>query len=309
MRCLRARISAAVMVLTMLSAESGSAAPIPLCVRVDAAGKEVEGLRKLVQAELGHHRRTHQPVASGCEATLEVGLFVVDGVRHLTVRLGDQVPVRHTYGDRSELTRKLSEAVAIVLHHDPEYLRRDISRYSATQRALHSILRRGHNRFALELFQVVARSGEGAVTVPAGALAFHRGSEHWQVFSRVYFGGSLSGVVEGRRLGVFSGADVGLTYELSARADTSFYVSVGAGIQLLGFEGRLQVDDPDSLETVIKVGGTLSGRVGVRMFRASDFDLDIFGAGYVPMFTTRDPDSSLMDVFTPSVLVGVGVGF
>ena len=50
-------------------------------------------------------------------------------------------------------------------------------------------------------------------------------------------------------------------------------------------------------------------RVGARFFRASDFDLDVFVAGYLPLFSTNDPDSLLMDAYTPSAQLGLGVGF
>lgn len=297
--------------LAVLAAVTGSghAAPTPLCLEVDGGGGDDAGLRKLVTAELGRHLQSHRLVARGCRSTLQVQLYVVDGVRYLTVRIDRQVPVRDTYRDRAELGQKLSDAVALVLRHDPQHLERDPAEYSRLQRAVHSILRRGHNRYRLELFQVVARSGAGAVSVPGGALSFTRGADHWQVFGRLYFGGTPGEAVEGRLLKIFAGGDAGLTFELSARANTSLYFSAGAGVQLLDFEGRLDPGDPDSLETVIRVGATLSGRAGVRLFRANDFDLDLFAIGYLPLFKTADPDSTLMDSYTPSLLLGLGVGF
>jgi hypothetical protein len=284
---------------------SGHAAPTPLCLKVEGDA----GLRKLVTAELGHHLQSHRLVASGCRSTLEVQLYVVDGVRYLTVRIDQQIPVRHTYRDRADLGEKLADAISLALRHDPRHLERDPAEYSRLQRAVHSILRRGHNRYRLELFQLVARSGAGAVSIPGGGLSFTRGADHWQVFGRLYFGGSPGTAVEGRLLKICAGGDAGLTYELSARANTSLYFSAAAGVQLLDFEGRLDPGDPDSLDTVIRVGATLSGRVGVRLFRANNFDLDLFAMGYLPLFNTRDPDSALMDSYTPSLLLGLGVGF
>jgi hypothetical protein len=287
-----------------------SADQVSICLKVAAQPEgQTGGLRRLAKAELGHHGRTHRLVEEGCLSTLEVQLFVVDGVRYLTVRIDQQVPVRHSFRDAGELGSKLSKAVARVLRHDPEYLKRDITRLSGLQRFLHSILKRGHNRYRLELFQSVARSGAGAVSAPGGALCFARGADHFQVFARLYFAGTPGRPARGRTLKIYSGADLGLIYELGERSSTTFYVGGGVGAQLLSYEGRLASDDPDSLETAIKVGATVSARVGARFFRAYDFDLDLFAVGYVPLFNTRDPDSTLMDHYTPSVLLGLGVGF
>jgi len=111
-----------------------------------------------------------------------------------------------------------------------------------------------------------------------------------------------------RKLRVLAGGDLGLVYELFSRALTSPYVSAGLGAQLLRFEGRLRATD-SALESATAKGGTLSLRLGVRFFRASDFDLDVFALGYLPLFKTFDPDSELIDSYTPSVQLGIGVGF
>ena len=117
----------------------------------------------------------------------------------------------------------------------------------------------------------------------------------------LYFGGSLGGTSgASQALRILAGGDLGLTYELFEHALTSPYVSAGFGAQLLHYEGRLQPEDTD-LESALAKGGTLSLRLGVRFFRASDFELDIFALGYLPLFKTFDPDPELIDHYTPSV--------
>jgi hypothetical protein len=80
-------------------------------------------------------------------------------------------------------------------------------------------------------------------------------------------------------------------------------------VQLLSFEGRMDPADAASVETAIKVGPVLSARAGVRLFRATSFDLDLFVAGHLPLFKTSDPDTLVIDRYTPSLQIGVGVGF
>jgi len=86
--------------------------------------------------------------------------------------------------------------------------------------------------------------------------------------ARLYFGGAPGSISSSERaLRLHTGADAGLTYELSARSTTSLYFSGAAGFQLLRYEGQLRPDDRSSLEEAMKFGLALSGRVGVRFFR------------------------------------------
>jgi hypothetical protein len=240
---------------------------------------------------------------------LQVRLFVVDDVRYLTLRVGQEVPVRHVFADREELGQKLSKALALVLERDPVYLQRDISRYSGLQRMLHSILKRGHNRLRVEFFQVLSTDGDELWTLPGGAISLTRGADHWQVLARIYFGGSPADAADERLLKLYGGGEVGLAYETSDRGNRSFYFAATAGAQLLHYEGRLRPGEPESLDSASVVGATLGLRAGLRLFRAYDFDCDLFVAGYLPLFKTHDPDTPLIDSYTPSLLVGMGVGF
>jgi len=135
------------------------------------------------------------------------------------------------------------------------------------------------------------------------------GASHWRVYSRIYVAGNPSDTVDRVLLKLSLGGDVGLTYELSTQSTQSFYISSGFGAQLLAYKGRLDPKNAGSEESAYRLGATFSLRVGYRLFRASNFDLDLFTQGYLPLFMTRDPDSSLVDAYTPSFVAGVGVGF
>ena len=244
----------------------------------------------------------------GCPSRLQVQLFRFEGARYLTLRINREVPVRFALKEPGDLEPRLVEAMRRVLGHDPVYLAQDIRQLSAMQRAARSVLRRGRNTWRFELFQLVNRSGAGAALATGGAFSVSRGSERWYLFARLYAGGSLDGGGASRSLRVLAGGDLGLAFEFLRRAVHSPYLSAGFGVQLLHFEGRLKQTDRE-LESATDVGAAFCLRAGGRLFRASNFELDLFVAGYLPLFVTRDVDSPLMDDYTPSGLLGLGVGF
>lgn len=294
---------AALLVALCLAAPAGAATRLCLGVR----GDEAEALRRLVESELQHHR-THQLVRERCETRLSVEQFTVAGVRYLTARVNQEVPVRYSFRGGRELEERVREALRLVLANDPVYLSEDITRMSAVQRLGHSLLRRGHSRFRLELFGVVAATGAGAATAPGGALALQRGADHFQIFARIYGAGGLA-ATQGRRLRFMAGADAGMIYELSLRSSATFYVGAGVGVQLMRLEGRVDEADPGSAASALKADAVFTGRLGVRLFRLNRFDLDVFAQGHLPIFNAQDVDSLLPQAYTPSLQLGLGVGF
>jgi hypothetical protein len=279
-----------------------------LCVQVEANSGDEASLRKLVLDEMARHP-THRVVESGCQSVLMVEFFELRETFYLTVRINQEVPIRQEMKEPGELGSKVSDAISQVLSHDPVYLADDITHYSAIQRAAHSILKRGNNYWRLELFQGIGRGGDNAAFAPGGAVSINRGADHWQVYTRIYFGGWPGAAMGSERvLQVYTGADVGLTYEFNADSNLSFYVSTGLGLQYLRFEGRLDPANPDSLETRNDFGPSFHARVGLRFLRIYDFDCDLFVAGYVPLFPA-DSDTRLGDFYPPSLQAGIGVGF
>lgn len=287
---------------------SPAAAAVDVCVRVNAEEGRLAGLRKLVRDELGHHP-THRQVERGCRSLLQVELFDVDRVWFLTARINKEVPIRFAVKRKEELGQRVREALRRVLKNDPIHLAEDIQSYSAAQRAVRSVLKGGRNTWRMELFETVISGGDNAAFASGGAFSVTRGSASWYVFARLYACGAMGGTTgTDRALRLLAGGELGLSYELFARELTTPYLSAGLGAQVLHYEGRLRAGDAD-LESATVKGGTFSLRAGARFFRASDFELDIFVAGYLPLFSTNDPDSLLMDAYTPSLQLGMGVGF
>jgi hypothetical protein len=284
-------------------------AAVRICVEVRSdEAKELASFRKLVLDELGRHP-SHRPTSQDCESRLVVELFTLAGLRYLTARIGEEVPVRHEV-TRENLAEKLDAALRLVLRRDPVHLERDVRELSALQRAARSVLRRGHTFLRLELYQTIAGSDQGASFAPGGAVSLARCGEQLQVFARLYLAG-LPGGIGGsdRALRIQTGGEGGVGYELSARSSASFYVALAAGVQYLRYEGRARPAEPGSLEIADKLGFAFSGRLGVRLFRTHDFDLDLFAHAYLPLFRTSDPDAEILDRYTPSLQLGVGVGF
>jgi hypothetical protein len=284
---------------------------VTLCVDVHADEGERESLRRLVNEEVAHHP-THKVVESGCAARLAVELLTVGGRRHLTARVNEEIPVRYEADDAKDVSRRLTDAIALVLHNDPVYLSESLDHQTAFQRFGESI-KRGHNLWRVEVFQSLANGDGNLAQAPGLAVAMTRGSGHWQVGARVYGGGWPAAGMLGRRdLRAMMGFDAGLTWEASEKGAATFYSSAGAGLQYLRFEGLLESGGQRFKDHVDQVGLALWLRAGVRVFRWHDYDLDVWAAGYLPCFKTNDPDSELFGgkgAYTPMAQMGIGVGF
>jgi hypothetical protein len=299
-------------VLALLVRAPEAYAAVDLCVEVNTSVEDAEGFEKLVISEVALHT-SHRIVDHECASTLVVELFDVEGVRYLTARIGLAVPVRYEIESKDDLSHRLREGLSLVLGNDPVFLMEDISHLNAFQRATHSVLEKGQNTFRFELFQTIGRSDLGPAFAPGGAFSATRGADHWVVHARLYFGGWPGDLArENRALRIYAGADAGITFEASALSSATFYVGLGFGLQFLRFEGYVTLEGEEMKDYVNEFGVTASCRIGLRFLRIYDFDFDIFAAGYLPLFSTRQTDAVLFGekgVYTPTVQAGVGVGF
>jgi len=272
-----------------------------LCLETRADTDPAEFAR-LVQDELAHHP-THTVVQDGCESQLGVELFTVAGVRYLTARVGQEVPVRFAIKSPRELDEKLAEAIAQVLQHDPVYLSEDITRLNAVARTAASVIRYGVNIYRLEVFEVAGQGGRNAVTAAGGAFAVVRGAEHAHVFARLEGAGSARGIKDGDVvLRLLVGGEVGFAWEANPRENVSFYIGPGIGLHFLEFDGQ-GAPPIGSMQVSVLV------RSGVRFLRFTNYDVDLFVQGHLPLGKTSDPDSMLVDAWTPYAQLGVCVGF
>jgi len=290
----------------------GHTAAIATCLAVEADDpKAAPGFEKLVRVELARHP-SHAHAKSDCRASLVVQLFRVGGTQQLTMRLDENVPIRFTIGKGDSLPSRVSEAMSLVLGNDPVTLAEDVTKLSAIERASHAMAVQGVNIWRFELFEAMYRTGSGAAFAPGGAFGVTRGAGHWQVLGRLYFAGWPNDPEEDRPvLKVAAGADVGITYELSALASATGYFSFGLGLQFMRFECRAAELDGE-VDTLDEFAPHAFGRIGVRMFRLYDFDFDVFAAGYLPMKATRQDGSTVFPEegrYTMSAQLGVGVGF
>jgi hypothetical protein len=279
-----------------------------ICLQIKAPATQMKNFDKLVRAELAHHP-THEVVADKCQSLLVIEIFEMKKTWFLTARVNQEVPVRHSFKEMDDLEHKLKDAISQVLSHDPVYLADDITHYSSIQRAANSILKRGNNFWRLELFQGIGRGGSPVSYAPGAAVSITRGADNWQVFVRVFFAGwPGSPRNDDTVLAVNTGADVGLTYEFSALSSSSFYVSLGVGLQYQRYSGLLDPDDPGSVDYRNDFGPTLSARAGFRFLRIYNFDCDIFIQGYLPLYPA-DVDSMIGKFYPLTLQAGFGVGF
>ena len=297
----------------------GSAAPawaqVSLCVHVQAAAEDEAGLRALVLDEVAHHP-THRVVDEAgedpCAAHLIVELFRVEEGRFLTARAAGAVPLRYPVPDAEALDGRVREAVARVLGTDPVLLAEDVTRLSAFQRATRGILQQGHTRWRIELVQALTRSQPNPSFTSGVGFGVSRGSGHWLAGVRAYVTGTPQGPSgEQRVVRTLSGLDAGLTWEASARGTASFYAHAGLGLQFLDV---VATPGPTTLgaDHLLQVGAVFQSRVGVRFLRHTDADVDLFVAGYVPLYLAHDEDNPVYGeggLYTPSLQVGLGVGF
>lgn len=306
-------ISQIVLALALLSPLAQ--AQIPLCLEVNASQDGQDDFAKLVQDEIGHHP-THKLVEAGCRTRLTVDLYSAQGSLYLTARVNREIPVRFIIRDKGELEPRLKRAISLALHNEPVYLAEDITHYSALQRAMHSVLKKGNNTYRMELMQnMTFVTGSADVAFASGgAFGVTRGSGHWQVMARVFAAGWPERVISERKvLRVMAGAEGGVIYEFSELGSSTFYVSAGAGVQFVRFEGL----DPQDSKRTLPLNAfliSLNARMGVRFFRFYDFDFDLYAAASLPLHPTSDVDVDTHmfgegGAWTPSIQLGLGVGF
>ncbi len=276
----------------------------PLCLETRTEN-DAAGFRKLIEDELAHHK-THKLVSEGCASHLSAELFIVGGTRYLTVRVDQEVPVRFVVKTAHDLEEKLIDALRQVLQNDPVYLAEDLSRLNSVWRAGAKLVRNGQNRYRLELFQLLGHGVRNPVFASGAAFTVARGIDHLQVYVRLSAAGSAQGLGDDVVLRVIAGADIGGLYEVSPRRNSSFYLGPTVALHYVRFEGKVAGAEAQPINTVLCSVGL---RLGVRVLRYYGFDLDLFAQANLPLYKTRDPDSTLFDEWTPYGSVGPGVGF
>ncbi|MBN2344225.1 MAG: hypothetical protein JXX29_02605 [Deltaproteobacteria bacterium] len=303
-------ITVVVMAIVVFTSLPAVAEQISTCVQVTSTAKvATEELKKMVSVELSHFTN-HREVEQSCETTLTVETFPFSDKQYITLRVSGEVPVRYAYANTDDLIHQLKKGLKLVLGNDPVYLKENISQYSDTQRALHSVQIKGHIRIRTEIFESLTRTGKGASSGPGMAFSVSKGTHQLFVFARLHASLSLPQHSENsvwRPVG--AGLDAGFNYEFNDTRPAAGYIGAGLGIGFVRFEGTS--DDRHQIVNELLVQCFL--RAGVRLFRLTDFDMDLFVAAYLPFFPTSDVDTTLLDndgrVYTPHLQAGIGVGF
>lgn len=289
----------AVLIAVVLAAPSVRGA-VRLCIDVHS-DSDAAGLRALVIDELRHHP-THRLVDHDCASTLVVELFAIVGSRYLTAHVNREVPVRYAVKSAHDIEEKLGEALRQLLQQDPVYLAEDLSHLNAVWRAGASVARNGSNRYRVGLFEVIGTAGRNPLFASGAAIEVARGIAHVNVFARIAAAGALR-TADAVTLRVLAGGDVGFAWEASARANNTFYLGGGLSLHYLRFEGAPSVNPANTALF------SATARAGARFLRYYGFDVDLFAEAHLPFYKTNDPDSPLVDAYTPYAMAGLGVGF
>lgn len=263
----------------------------------------------MILVELAHFP-SHIESATNCETTLRVEVFRFSESQHVTLRMTGEVPVRYAYDTAEDLVHKLKKGLRLILGTDPVFLKENISQYSETQRAMHSLRLQGTTRFRIELFESVTRTGKGASFGPGIGAGLYKGSNNLYIFSRIHASMQLPGASHNlieRPIAV--GLDAGFNWEFNQLKPVTGYIGAGVGLLFLRLRGEVKQQE----ETVNSVLAQGFFRIGVRMFRLTNFDMDIFTSAYLPFYPASDVDATMLGnsgrTYTPHVQMGLGVGF
>jgi hypothetical protein len=294
----------------LLQANPLSAAQIRTCVQAESKTElKSDALVDLVSTEIAHFP-SHLYSNTDCETVLYVETFPFAEKQFVTLRMGSEVPVRFAYENTNTLVQQIKKGLRLVLANDPVYLKENISQYSTSQRALHSLSIKGSSHVRLELFESVTRTGKGAFYAPGMAVGIVKGTHNLFVFSRLHGATALPAAQSAPiRIAVSMGLDAGFTYEFNRTKPAAGYLGTGMGLSFTRFEGRI-AGRSETVNALLLQGFATAG---IRLFRLTDFNMVLFVTGYLPCYPASDVDSALLGskgrAYTPQVQTGVGITF
>ena len=111
----------------------------------------------------------------------------------------------------------------------------------------------------------------------------------------------------------FINGNTNQAWSFKLQANTTFNLTAqqeltnGANVTIVGQGG--DVITPAAGIRALKVDAAFSGRIGMRFLRQHNFDFDVFAIGYLPLTNAQDVDSPLPKSYTPSLQLGLGIGF
>ena len=290
-----------------------SAAKIPVCVVVAGNAAEaatVSGLRGVIEDEVRRHPG-HTPVLEGCANTLHVDLLEVPVAggrkRFATAYLDGQVPHRVEIGDGATFSANLAELVSAALGSDLAAIVDDEAALDAALGARTLSLLDGEMSYGIEVGQATAFLGDSPSFDPSVAFRVRRGLGPYHIGARLrvaFHPGDPA--PDGTPVPTVNAAiEPEFAWFTSPDANISFYLAAAVGITVIRYDGR-----PDGgSSTLVDWGVHATARMGVEFLRTADFRLDLFASASIPWFVTDSETSELVDDWTPTVEVGLGVAF
>jgi hypothetical protein len=293
------------LVLVTVRAKAG----IQTCVSVDAP-RDRAAFERLVRSELGRHP-SHDWADTGCEARLRVELIVIDealgGGRYVTGWLDGEVPHRVEVGEHG-LGRAVEQLLTVVLHNDPRRLRGPETERDLFSSGVRALRINGHTYVGAEAYELGTWVGGKAQTL-SGLAAFIR-REVGSVHVAVRFGGAHDfGERTELRLETDVLAELEAAVWSSRTADTAAFAGLTLSFEYQRFTGPAPLAGPGRHGSASASGFAPAVRIGVELFRVTHTRALFFVSARVPTFVSSDPDSGVMDQWTPTLAVGGGVAF
>ncbi len=283
-------------------------AKVRVCVSFRGpALKNQAGYLRLLVSEMAHHP-THQVVRRGCATTMRLEYIQLDGDGTLTGQLHGSVPHRVRVARRADLPAKIREVVAFLLKREPVYLVENLGSSGLLAPPRLSLLRHGVYLFGVELAELLWWTDRGQSALPSVALRFRRTVDRWFLGAQAGFAYNPQprpAFPEAHFLRYHGTARVEAGVIFFPKSATSLYLSGLVGVEYLQVYGLV---DGQRRDVVLALFG-LSARVGVELFRLYTFRLDFFAQVNLPFHKARNIDLPVIDAYTPSIQLGVGVSF
>jgi len=285
-----------------------AAASVPVCVRFTSkAVSDPQPYERLLVHEVRRHPG-HHPVDDACATTLSVEYIRTARTGYITGFLSGQVPARVAVKKRGDLEDAITSLVSKVLDSDPHSLAQDAAAYLDALSKTESSLRMGTMLWGIEAFQTVIRGEGGVDYLPGLAMNLRRGLGAFSVGARaaVSFLLSESDLAERPTTTLLVLLEPGFAWFASPKGRTSFYMGASGGVSVLRYAGHTAEQGDHGMT---EWGFVLGARMGVELFRASDWRFDVFVSGTVPLFISRSRETTLVDVYAPSAHAGLGIAF
>ena len=176
----------------------------------------------------------------------------------------------------------------------------------------HAPLVHGPLLFGAEAHQVVMRTGAGAAFLPGLALRARREVGFVTVGARLDAALSPGGCTSSSSAPCLSATLLAtgqpeILFSLAPDALTSAYLGASGGLAVVRFVGRSS--EHGDREIVSKWGYVMALRFGIEWLRHAAVRVDAFVQADIPFFETSSSESDLIDAYTPSARLGVGVSF